>query len=151
MRRNFQGYTEDGAEVLIGLGASAISRLPAGLRAERPHLLGLGRGGRRRGASPTERGHAMTADDRLRADMIERLMCRFELDLRRARGHATTCRWPELLRADGRASRAPLRRLDRGATAGRIRLARAPRLIARLAALEIDAYAMPAGRHARAV
>jgi oxygen-independent coproporphyrinogen-3 oxidase len=30
MRRNFQGYTEDTAEVLIGFGASAISSGPAG-------------------------------------------------------------------------------------------------------------------------
>ena len=30
LRRNFQGYTDDPCETLIGFGASAISRLPGG-------------------------------------------------------------------------------------------------------------------------
>src|SRR6056300_1729505 len=30
LRRNFQGYTDDQAEVLIGVGASSISRFPQG-------------------------------------------------------------------------------------------------------------------------
>ncbi len=34
LHRNFQGYTVDDAEALIGLGASAISRLPQGICAE---------------------------------------------------------------------------------------------------------------------
>ena len=33
--RNFQGYTTDGAETLLGFGASAIGRLPQGYVAER--------------------------------------------------------------------------------------------------------------------
>jgi oxygen-independent coproporphyrinogen-3 oxidase len=30
LQRNFQGYTEDDAEILIGIGASSISSLPNG-------------------------------------------------------------------------------------------------------------------------
>ncbi len=30
LRRNFQGYTDDAAEALIGLGASSIGQLPQG-------------------------------------------------------------------------------------------------------------------------
>ena len=30
LRRNFQGYTDDQAEALVGLGASSISRFPQG-------------------------------------------------------------------------------------------------------------------------
>ena len=34
LRRNFQGYTTDQADALIGLGASSIGLLAAGLRPE---------------------------------------------------------------------------------------------------------------------
>ena len=34
LHRNFQGYTTDEADALIGLGASSIGRLPQGYRAE---------------------------------------------------------------------------------------------------------------------
>lgn len=36
LRRNFQGYTDDGAEVLLGLGASSISRFPQGYAQNAP-------------------------------------------------------------------------------------------------------------------
>ena len=90
----------------------------------------------------------MSADDLLRADMIERLMCRFELDL-----PAIAARHGVSLE-DLHAIVAPLRRrfADWTATDGEVvTLIRSPRLIARLAALEIDAYAMPEGRHSRAL
>jgi len=80
LRRNFQGYTTDLADVLIGLGASAIGRLPQGyvqnevaLRGYAEHIA--------RGEFATVKGYALTADDRLRADIIERLMCEFRVDL----------------------------------------------------------------------
>lgn len=147
MRRNFQGYTEDGAEVLIGLGASAISRYPQGYAqnasTSSAYALAVGKG-----RLATERGHAMSPDDALRADMIERLMCRFELDLRDlSRRHGVPL-------AELRGITAPLRLSfgDWTRTEGEVlRLARSPRLIARLAALELDAYAMPEGRHSRAM
>lgn len=147
MRRNFQGYTEDGCDVLIGLGASAISRYPQGY-AQNSSTSSAYAQAIKKHRLATERGHAFTPDDNLRADMIERLMCRFELDLR------------ELSRTHG-VSMTDLLRITHGLrhrfqgwteTSGEtIRLSRSPRLIARLAALEVDAYAMPEGRHSRAL
>jgi oxygen-independent coproporphyrinogen-3 oxidase len=49
LRRNFQGYTDDTCDVLIGLGASAISKFPQGFRPERQRH-GPIRGLRARGA-----------------------------------------------------------------------------------------------------
>ncbi|EYD75667.1 Coproporphyrinogen III oxidase, oxygen-independent [Rubellimicrobium mesophilum DSM 19309] len=147
MRRNFQGYTEDGSQVLIGLGASAISRYPQGYTQNASTSSSYAQA-IKRGRLATERGHAMSADDMLRADMIERLMCRFELDLPEiAAAHGVPV--DDLLRLT-----APLRRRFAGwtATDGEvIALVRSPRLIARLAALALDAYAMPEGRHSRAL
>jgi oxygen-independent coproporphyrinogen-3 oxidase len=80
LRRNFQGYTTDPSDVLIGFGASAISRLPQGYL---QNEVVLGRHAERvlHGELPTAKGYRLTADDRLRADLIERLMCDFEVDL----------------------------------------------------------------------
>ncbi|MGL4397926.1 MAG: coproporphyrinogen III oxidase, partial [Hyphomicrobium sp.] len=76
--RNFQGYTTDQSDALIGLGASAISRLPQGFS---QNAVPVDDYGRRIAAGDfaTVRGHAMTADDHLRAFIIERLMCDFTL------------------------------------------------------------------------
>jgi len=72
--RNFQGYTTDRSDALIGLGASAISRLPQGYAQNatgvadyRARVAAEGRA--------TARGVALSDDDRLRAHVIERLMC----------------------------------------------------------------------------
>jgi len=79
LRRNFQGYTEDGAAVLVGLGASSISRFPQGYAQNAPatsaHV-----GAIRDGRFSTARGHAFTGEDRLRARLIEALMCDFRID-----------------------------------------------------------------------
>src|SRR5579872_2827127 len=61
MRRNFQGYTNDGADVLIGFGASAISHLPQGYaqnEAETRHW----RGKIEARLLPTARGVAIDAE-----------------------------------------------------------------------------------------
>ena len=79
LRRNFQGYTDDPAEVLIGLGASSISRFPQGYAQNAPatsaHTSKI-----REGRFSTSRGHVFTADDKLRARLIEMLMCDFRID-----------------------------------------------------------------------
>jgi oxygen-independent coproporphyrinogen-3 oxidase len=83
LRRNFQGYTTDDAPVLLGLGASSISALPAGhaqnVADERRYAEAVSAG-----RLPIARGLAVTAEDRLRAGMIERVMCDFALDQRDA-------------------------------------------------------------------
>jgi len=80
LHRNFQGYTNDPCDTLIGFGASAIGRLPQGYV---QNEVVLGRYAERvlRGELPTVRGYRLTADDRLRAELIERLMCDLEVDV----------------------------------------------------------------------
>ncbi|WP_157216285.1 oxygen-independent coproporphyrinogen III oxidase [Flavisphingomonas formosensis] len=74
LRRNFQGFTEDQCETVIGLGASAISRFP-GLLAQNEKLAGRYRMRVSAGRLATQRGTARSADDRRRGAAIERLLC----------------------------------------------------------------------------
>ncbi|MGF6861342.1 oxygen-independent coproporphyrinogen-3 oxidase [Rhodobacteraceae bacterium MBR-64] len=96
LRRNFQGYTDDRADVLIGLGASSISRFPQGY-AQNASATSAYTRAIRDGAHATARGHALSPEDRLRGRLIEALMCDFHID--RAdilRNHAVT---PDRLQA----------------------------------------------------
>ncbi len=73
-QRNFQGYTTDRADALIGLGASAISRLPQGYAQNAAGVADY-RARVTAGGRATARGVALSDDDHLRAHVIERLMC----------------------------------------------------------------------------
>ncbi|MBL0948773.1 oxygen-independent coproporphyrinogen III oxidase [Brevundimonas sp.] len=73
-QRNFQGYTTDRADALIGLGASAISRFPQGYAQNATGVADY-RARIAAGGRATARGVALSDDDRLRAHVIERLMC----------------------------------------------------------------------------
>ncbi|MDA7964764.1 oxygen-independent coproporphyrinogen III oxidase [Ruegeria sp.] len=79
LRRNFQGYTDDQADILIGLGASSISRFPQGYAQNAPatsaHIKAI-----RDGRFSTARGHLFKGQDVLRARLIEALMCDFRID-----------------------------------------------------------------------
>jgi len=81
LRRNFQGYTTDQAMCLIGLGASSIGRTPQGYvqnhTVERDWRAAVNKG-----HLPVARGLDMTCDDHRRADIIERLMCDFSVNLK---------------------------------------------------------------------
>lgn len=79
LRRNFQGYTDDQADVLIGLGASAISRFPQGY-AQNASGTSEYTSAVRAGRFSTSRGHVFSPEDNLRARMIEALMCDFRID-----------------------------------------------------------------------
>ncbi len=85
LHRNFQGYTVDDADALIGLGASAIGKLPQGFVQNAPDVAGYSRAVAG-GAFATVKGVALSDDDRLRAGVIERLMCDLEVDLGAAEG-----------------------------------------------------------------
>jgi oxygen-independent coproporphyrinogen-3 oxidase len=82
LRRNFQGYTDDSADTLIGLGASAIGRMPHGFIQNvvptRDYLTRVAEG-----RLATVKGYRFTAEDRFRADIIERIMCDLAVDLPR--------------------------------------------------------------------
>jgi oxygen-independent coproporphyrinogen-3 oxidase len=79
LRRNFQGYTDDTSDVLIGIGASSISRFPQGYAQNAPatsaHTKAI-----REGQFSTSRGHLFKGEDKLRARLIEALMCDFRID-----------------------------------------------------------------------
>ena len=80
LRRNFQGYTADTCQTLIGLGASSISRFPDGYVQNAPATAAY----KQRIAAktfPGARGYHMTDEDKMRARAIEHLMCTFVLDL----------------------------------------------------------------------
>ena len=80
LKRNFQGYTDDTADTLIGLGASSIGRMPQGfvqnVVATRDYLSRIAEY-----RLATAKGYAFTTEDRFRADIIERIMCDLAVDL----------------------------------------------------------------------
>ncbi len=74
VNRNFQGYTTDTADALIGLGASAIGRLPEGYVQNCATVADYHRRIAEHGLA-TVRGFRLSDSDRMRGFVIERLMC----------------------------------------------------------------------------
>lgn len=80
LHRNFQGYTEDDSRVLLGLGASSISTFADGFvqnLADVPRYVSAIAAG----SLASARGCLRDENDRQRAQIIERLMCDFTVDL----------------------------------------------------------------------
>ncbi|MCB9983699.1 MAG: oxygen-independent coproporphyrinogen III oxidase [Rhodospirillales bacterium] len=80
LRRNFQGYTDDAADALIGIGASSIGFLPGGyvqnavdMPVYRERVLA--------GKLTVAKYCPIDDEDRLHAGVIERLMCDFGVDV----------------------------------------------------------------------
>jgi oxygen-independent coproporphyrinogen III oxidase len=145
LRRNFQGYTVDDADALIGLGASAIGRLPQGFVQNAPDIAGYARAVAG-GAFATVKGIALSDDDRLRAAIIERLMCDLQVDLGAVEGGL------ERFAAEIAALR-PLAEEGLVTIEGaRVTVTAQGRPFVRIAAAAFDAY-LPAGqkRHSLAV
>jgi oxygen-independent coproporphyrinogen III oxidase len=149
LRRNFQGYTTDGAEHLVGFGASAISALPQGYAqnvADTANWLSLVETGR----LPVARGIALGDDDRLRRDVIERLMCDLMVDLDAAARHhgRSTSAFADALPALGSLAREGIVDFDGWI----VRVTPEARPLARLAAAAFDSWlAAGHGRHSVAV
>jgi len=80
LSRNFQGYTTDRADVLLGFGASAIGMLPQGYVQNTPDVRAW-ESAVEAGDLPVCRGIAISDDDRLRRAVIERVMCDMAADL----------------------------------------------------------------------
>lgn len=106
LRRNFQGYTDDPAPVLLGLGASAIGTFPDAYVQNASQV----REWRQAIAAdrlPLARGICLSAEDVFRRDVIEQIMCFLEIDLaavaKRHDAHLSDLPVPELatLAADG--------------------------------------------------
>ena len=79
LTRNFQGYTEDNADALIGLGASAIGKLHQGyiqnITATWQYMQMVNDEG-----FAVAKGYRLNDEDRLRAHLIEKLMCDYTVD-----------------------------------------------------------------------
>lgn len=147
LRRNFQGYTDDQAPVLLALGASAISRFPQGyaqnVASTSDYQVAINAG-----RLATKRGHVFTPDDRLRARLIEILMCDFAI------------RSDEILQ-DFAISRSDLARLLKTAAAPFVPLIHVSdeglfiphpaRPLTRMIARGFDTYAMAQTAHSHAI
>ncbi|HVY98644.1 MAG TPA: oxygen-independent coproporphyrinogen III oxidase [Dongiaceae bacterium] len=149
LRRNFQGYTTDRAETLIGLGPSAISAFAQGYAQNAADIPLWGRA-IGEGRLATQRGLALDAEDRWRRAAIERLMCFGTLDVASL---AAEFRLPDTRLAAERARLAPL--VADGIVewhGSRLRVTPSGEPLIRVVAAAFDAYlnAGP-GRHSRAV
>lgn len=85
LHRNFQGYSTMAKCDLIGVGVSAISKLDgcfAQNNSDLDRYLAAVEGGR----LPLMRGYRPNDDDRLRADVIEAIMCRGKVDFEEIEG-----------------------------------------------------------------
>lgn len=80
LHRNFQGYTTDTCDTLIGFGASSIGQTAFGFVQNDPDI-GRWRRAIEKGNLPIAKGKAVDDDDRLRAAIIERIMCDYAVDL----------------------------------------------------------------------
>lgn len=76
LRRNFQGYTDDDADVLLGFGPSSISSFAGGF-AQNQVATGLYTAAIIAGHSAVARGLLLSTLDQMNGWIIERLMCDF--------------------------------------------------------------------------
>ncbi len=79
LRRNFQGYSTHGGLDLVGIGPSAISDVGGVLWQNAPQM-DVYAERLEAGELPLVRGRIRSAEDRLRADVIERIMCHGKVD-----------------------------------------------------------------------
>ena len=80
LRRNFQGYTTDTAKTMIGVGASSIGYFEGGY-IQNIVATGQYQASIKQGKLAADKGYRLTADDRMRAHFIERLMCDLRVDM----------------------------------------------------------------------
>ncbi len=79
LRRNFQGYTTDTAQTLIGMGATSIGKTPRGYVQNFPETRAWSRAVAE-GRLPTAKGCSISRDDAMRGAIIEAIMCQGEAD-----------------------------------------------------------------------
>jgi oxygen-independent coproporphyrinogen III oxidase len=140
--RNFQGYTSDQAETLIGIGASSIGSMGAGYVQNEPSM-GRYETAISGGHLPIAKGRALTDEDRARRDVINKLMCDLSVDL----GPDATAYVAEVEQLGSMVSDG-LVEID----GSRITITEAGRPFARVAASAFDTYlGGGTGRHSKAV
>lgn len=82
MQRNFQGYTDDPATVILGFGLSAISQFE-NTYTQNTLDAQTYRKSIETGTLPIAKGYRLTNDDIVARKSIMEIMCRFKLDLQR--------------------------------------------------------------------
>ncbi|MCF3628318.1 oxygen-independent coproporphyrinogen III oxidase [Thalassospiraceae bacterium LMO-SO8] len=148
LRRNFQGYTTDTADVLLAFGASAIGQLPGGYVQNAPDS-GTYRRRIEAGRLATVKGLTLSGDDRRRRAVIERLMCDMAVDLEHFGGTAAFA--AELTRLHAMEGDGLVR-----VAGARVTIPESARPLMRAVAAVFDGYLNPvgipsAGRHSMAV
>lgn len=133
LHRNFQGFTDERCDILVGLGASAISHFPGAIIQNEKHV-GRYRDTVEAGGLAGVRGTRRDCETEIRWRLIERLLCKGEIDLDDAKGLMGD--WATGLNA--LASRGVIR-IERG----RARVAPGQEAYARLAAACFDAQRGP--------
>lgn len=147
LRRNFQGYTDDKCQTMVGVGASSIAKFADGYAQNAPSTSDYQKRVRA-GDLPITKGHAFTAEDHLRGRIIEALMCdfrvtfddlatRFSLTQSEFNAFAASVdtAFPEMLKVSEAA----------------IEIRNHARPLARMIARHFDAYAVSQAQHSSAV
>lgn len=137
LRRNFQGFTDDDADLVIGLGASAISQFP-GLLVQNEKHVGSWRMRVLNGRLAGTRGCRRDADDRFRAELIERLLCQGRVDIAAVAVRRGVSPWPVRPALDRLSELTALELVRRDGWT--IELTESGRSYARLAAAVFDAF-----------
>ncbi len=149
LRRNFQGYTDDSAETLIGFGASSIGQFRQGFV---QNMVATGEYQRmaEAGGLAVVRGLVFSEEDKLRGYAIEKIMCDFAFsfaDLKSRFGAAADEVIAEAKLFVGQNTDGLAEIAD-----GRFLLTETGRLFARTVASQFDAYlGNGKGRHSIAV
>lgn len=143
LRRNFQGYTDDQNDTLIGLGASSISRFPQGYVQNNPatsrYVAAV-----QAGKFASARGHVFGGEDLLRSRIIERIMCDFEISASDYGADANKVL--EWMRSAEKAFDGTLVLQH-----DKLVIPEVSRALTRMVARHFDDYAIQEGRHASAI
>ena len=95
LRRNFQGYTTDGAETLLAVGTTGIGRTPSGYYQNLPGVRAWSEA-IAAGRLPVAKSRTFVDDDVLRGEVIEQIMCQGRADCAAiGRRHDAPERWAE--------------------------------------------------------
>ncbi|ASP36448.1 oxygen-independent coproporphyrinogen III oxidase [Labrenzia sp. VG12] len=158
LKRNFQGYTTDQGDQLIGFGVSSIGKLSSGFIQNMPDV-GNWRRAVMAGQLPVSKGLALSTDDRLRGRIIEEIMTNYACDLTpvcQAFGLSVQHVQDALAALDELASDGLVRVQRDDEQTARLEVTEAGRPYVRLAAAAFDAYladsqASGKARHSAAV
>ena len=147
LRRNFQGYTVDPAVALIGLGASAISQFPQGY-AQNASATSKYSAAIDTNSFAIARGHEFSPDDKMRAAIIESLMCNFDVRIdEMVSAHAVTRH--DLYQMFARVNQKFEYILD--VSESGLSIPHAARPLTRMIAREFDAYQLSTMGHSSAI